>query len=1281
MDKLDCQQMPHSSRGLGTIGSFFGSGRQKALFLACAGLIIGSPVGRSVEPAIAPVHYIEEDGRMRAFEIDPSVAHITTRAKVQRVQTTLSTATAEEVRLYATALSNTTGDEVELVLYEKGAARTEEKRRILTQRVTARLAPGTDAQALATSFGAATAGELSYAPGHYIFQIPQTGGALRLAELLRTQPGVVSAQPILASKLYPRAVPNDPLLPQQWTLFNTGQNGALPGADINLEKVWDTYRGKGININIVDDGLQFTHPDLAANCNTQMQYDYRDNDNDPSPNTAGPQDSHDSHGTACAGVAAAVGNNNLGGAGSAFEATLIGVRLIGGSTGADQNAAAIGHSNSVVHISNNSWGPADNGMVIGGASSLELAALENGVKTGRGGKGTIFMWAAGNGGLNQDNANYDSYNSSIYTVSVGALNDLGEEADYSEPGACLAIAAPSGAENGENGRPQGTTTTDLVGDAGYNNSGKDVGPVGPDDLANRDFTQNFNGTSSATPLASGVVALVLQANPQLGWRDLQEVIIRTASKAAPGDSDWITNKAGFHFNHKFGAGRINASAAVNTALSWRNLDAQTNTLIVQENLALAIPDNDPNGVSRTCDVTSNVRVEHVTVGVDIAHPYRGDLAITLTSPGGTVSRLAELHGDTNSVLVHTYKSVFNWGENSKGVWTVKVADLRAPNAGTLNSLTLTVFGTEASAFTPNNVAPVLTVPSTQTVVAGATLTFTASATDADVPSQKLTYSLSPEAPTGAVIDAASGVFNWTPAAGAANTTNTFTINVTDDGIPNLSDTKPVTIVVTDAPVKNKPPTLADLPNRTAQSGNKLTFTASATDSDLPPQVLTFSLEPGVPEGAIIHSSSGVFSWTPSAAQANATFPITIKVTDSGSPPLSDTKSFAVAVSAEVVVPKNTAPVLAAIPNLIAHVGQLLTFTNQATDAELPLQVLTFSLDPGAPVGAALDATKGVFTWTPTAAKANTTNVITITVTDNGTPALSDQKPFVVVVSDLIVIPPQNTPPVLILVTNQSVQANELTSFTIRAVDSDVPAQTLTFSLDKGAPSGAAMDAKTGAFSWTPNLAQVGTTNLITVRVTDNGVPPLSDSQTFILTVSPPEALLPSNMAPVLAPITNQVGHVGSLLNFTARATDSDTPAQTLTFTLEAGAPTGASINPATGVFTWTPSDTQTGPSTILIKVTDNGSPNLSDTQAFTVTVSPVTVSGDQSRLRARALTGGTFTLEVTATPGQNYILETSPDLLVWTPLITTNAPSANFDLIDPNAGGLNRRFYRLRLGN
>jgi uncharacterized delta-60 repeat protein len=244
---------------------------------------------------------------------------------------------------------------------------------------------------------------------------------------------------------------------------------------------------------------------------------------------------------------------------------------------------------------------------------------------------------------------------------------------------------------------------------------------------------------------------------------------------------------------------------------------------------------------------------------------------------------------------------------------------------------------------------------------------------------------------------------------------------------------------------------------------------------------------------------------------------------------------------------NDPPELATIGNKSVDEGSLLTFTPSASDADVPANTLTFSLDAGAPSGASIDANSGVFTWTPSEAQGPGAFNITVRVTDNGTPNLNDFETIEVSVSEV------NAAPILASIGNQSVNEGSLLTFTAGVSDADVPANTLTFSLDAGAPSGASIDANSGVFTWTPSEAQGPGTFNITVRVTDNGTPNLNDFETIEVTVGE------VNAAPVLAGIDNKSVNEGSLLTFTASASDGDVPANTLTFSLDAGAPSGARL--------------------------------------------------------------------------------------------------------------------------
>jgi subtilisin-like proprotein convertase family protein len=599
--------------------------------------------------------------------------------------------------------------EVLPVAYVVGRERSSTSRRIVTPDLRVQLDDAA-AERIAATHDLVVKSRPEYAPGWVIMGAASPFAALDAMVNLRAVREVASADVLLAVQRSLRAMPNDTLIGNQWHLKKTAASTA--GTDVNIETIWNYpsatgSRGAGIRIGVVDDGMQTNHPDLVTNVDTTNDFDWNGNDSDPNPGTG------DDHGTSCAGNVAAKGNNSLGVAGTAPDATLVGMRLIAAATTDLQESQAMAYLPDLVHIKSNSWGPSDTGDLLDAPGSLTLAALKNSAETGRNGKGNIFLWAGGNGGgAANDNSNYDGYANSIYTIAIGAINSSGNRSSYSEPGSNLLVCAPSSGAIG-------ITTVDRTGANGYNSG---------------DYTSTFGGTSSATPTAAGIVALMLEKNPNLGWRDVREILIRSAKKFKPTDSDWVTNGAGFPFNHNFGAGLIDATAAVNLANGWTNLPAHTQTTSTQSGLNVNIPNNNTTGITRSFNLSaSNIRVEHVTVRVAINHSARGELAISLTSPGGMTSRLAEVHADTNPNYQNwTFSSVRNWGEASNGVWTLKIADSSSTTnttGGTLTSAVLTVFGSSSIPVNPAPLVQITQPTGDQIFSPGTNLTVNVSASD------------------------------------------------------------------------------------------------------------------------------------------------------------------------------------------------------------------------------------------------------------------------------------------------------------------------------------------------------------------------------------------------------------------------------------------------------------------------------------------------------------------------------------------------------------------------
>jgi subtilisin-like proprotein convertase family protein len=517
---------------------------------------------------------------------------------------------------------------------------------------------------LAGELAGASVAPLGTLNDFHVVEAGSVRAALQLREALAPIFGEAETYLDAARPLTGRGLPADPGFPQQWHLYNT----VTPIADANVRGAWDAgWTGQGVVIGVVDDGVYETHPDLAPNFNASgSQVDL-------------PSD----HGTSCAGVAAAAANNGLGGVGAAYGAQWSEMHY----GFASQNATAFGFANDVNDIKTNSWGPFDDNT-LKHMTSAERAALEDAALNGRGGLGVVFFWAAGNGGT-LDRMDYDPYASSRFTMAIGAVTDGDVQAAYSESGSALFCAAQS------SGGVNDIYTTD-----------------GPNL-----YTADFGGTSAACPLAAGVGALILSANPALTWRDVQHILADSARQCDAGDADWVVNSSGRTVNYAYGFGALDATAAVNRALTWTSLGAQQTQDSGAQAVNAAIPDNNSAGVVRSVTVATSMIVETVELVMNVDHNFVGDLQIELTSPGGTVSLLTKKRQDSQDDLVGYLLTTFRcWGEDSAGIWTVKVADLANGTTGTWTDFTLRVHGWDGSGGSGDSVL------TSGTIMAGATAT-------------------------------------------------------------------------------------------------------------------------------------------------------------------------------------------------------------------------------------------------------------------------------------------------------------------------------------------------------------------------------------------------------------------------------------------------------------------------------------------------------------------------------------------------------------------------------
>ena len=279
----------------------------------------------------------------------------------------------------------------------------------------------------------------------------------------------------------------------------------------------DDYTGTGIRVGVVDDGVQYTHHDLDDNYNTSGQFDYGGDDTDPFPTTSDP------HGTAVAGLIAAE-NNGVGSVGVAFDASVTAFRIFGGSVTEAEFADVYDRHAIELDVSNNSWG--FNGFFFDDLDGTDFdsvgLAIENAAANGRGGLGTVMLWAAGNDRADGQDVNYHGFQAARETIAVAAITNQDSIASYSTPGAAILVGAPS------NGGSRSITTTDQLGADGYSSG---------------DYTSSFGGTSAATPITAGAVALILDANGALGYRDVQEILAYSARQVDVTDPGWAYNGA------------------------------------------------------------------------------------------------------------------------------------------------------------------------------------------------------------------------------------------------------------------------------------------------------------------------------------------------------------------------------------------------------------------------------------------------------------------------------------------------------------------------------------------------------------------------------------------------------------------------------------------------------------------------------------------------------------------------------------------------------------------
>jgi len=588
----------------------------------------------------------------------------------------------------------------------------------LTDQITIQFAASVTAEAIAqmtTPIGLQQVKPIAGVPNTFLFETTASAqeNPLKIANRLMQRSEVLTAEPNIVVRTQALYRPRDPIYAKQWHLNHNGGPDLAPNSHVSAEQAWDLTRGiRSVTIAIMDDAVDVSHPDFQGIGKIVAPRDFKENDFLPLPG-----DPDDNHGTACAGVATAE-ENGMGSVGVAPGCALMPIRTTGfldDQTIEEMFGWAVTKGASVISCS---WGPAS---VYFPLSLRQRAALTQAATTGRNGKGCVIVFAAGNanrptnGSVNESGWPNNALSGPTswlggFTVhpdviTVSASTSLNRKAAYSNWGAEVSVCAPSnnappGVGLQETGYvftpPQirgalpglGIVTTDRVGAAGY---------------ATDNIAIDFGGTSSACPLVAGVAALVLSANPDLTAAEVRQLLQQTADKIVDPNPDpqFGFRKGTYEASGRcdwFGYGKVNAAKAVQAAVQQQAMAAISSSRQIQQQntTSVAIPDNNPQGLTSTIQIAETGTVRSIQIAVAIDHTFLGDLQISLISPANQTVLLQSRSLGRSTRLQSTYtlqttpllRRFLN--QPAQGRWQLRVVDAAESDTGTLNSWTLTL---------------------------------------------------------------------------------------------------------------------------------------------------------------------------------------------------------------------------------------------------------------------------------------------------------------------------------------------------------------------------------------------------------------------------------------------------------------------------------------------------------------------------------------------------------------------------------------------------------------
>ncbi|MDM9380931.1 S8 family serine peptidase [Chlorogloeopsis sp. ULAP01] len=582
----------------------------------------------------------------------------------------------------------------------------------LTDQITIQFASWVDTatiNAITTKFGLVQVKSVPTLANTFVFLVSEqaTENPIKITNHLISLPEILVAEPNIIVHQQHHYQPRDPLYPQQWYLNHKGGNQLANGSHISVENAWDITRGvRSVVVAVVDDSFDLNHPDFQGSGKIVAPRDFKENDFLPLPD-----EQETSHGTACAGIALAE-ENGTGIAGVAPGCALMPIRTTGFLDDESIEAIFDWATEKGASIISCSWGAS---AIYFPLSLRQRTAITRAATKGRNGKGCVILFAAGNANRPINGIVYEQgWEKNIIkgntkwlsgfavhpdVIAVAASTSLNKKAAYSNWGSNISVCAPSNnASPGmwfqETGyiytQPaiataisgRGMFTTDQVGAAGYDSS---------------NFTDNFGGTSSATPVVAGVAALILSVNPDLSAKQVKRILEETADKIVDLDADAQLGLRYGSYDENghsqwFGYGKVNALRAVQAAQQLRTaMISATRQIGGHNHNQVLIPDNDPQGIKSAIAISDSSLVKDIQVSVNITHDFLGDLEIYLIAPNNhlvllqnrTLGRRSELQA-TYTVQSHPIlQQLLSLPAN--GRWQLWMIDHVSQDVGRLNN--------------------------------------------------------------------------------------------------------------------------------------------------------------------------------------------------------------------------------------------------------------------------------------------------------------------------------------------------------------------------------------------------------------------------------------------------------------------------------------------------------------------------------------------------------------------------------------------------------------------